>query len=233
MGAAGATILVVDDDPHVLELLELYLSKDGYRVLTASDGEEGLQKAVAEAPDLVVLDVMMPAMSGWEVVRRLRVQSKVPVLMLTARGADTDRILGLDLGADDYVTKPFNPSEVVARIRAILRRMPAAEASEETPVVAVGGLRVDLGRYEVTLAGRPVPLTRKEIELLWFLARRPGQVSSREHLLDQVWGYNYVGDTRTVDTHVKRLRSKLEQASTEGPTIRTVWGVGYKLEPRS
>jgi len=223
------SILLIEDDPHVTEILDLYLRKDGYKVTVATDGHLGLQTALDSRPDLVVLDVMLPGLTGWEVLRRLRERSKVPVLMLTAKGTDHDKILGLDLGADDYVPKPFNPVEVVARIRAILRRMPATHATGE--VIAVGRLSIDISRNEVVLGGHPVGLTRKEIDLLWLLAQHPGQVFSRAQLLDQIWGYDYVGDTRTVDTHVKRLRQKLESTCPDGPAIRTIWGIGYKLEP--
>lgn len=232
---AEGTVLVVDDDAHVTDLLGLYLGREGFRVLSAASGDEGLRQATATpGPDLVILDIMLPGLDGWEVCRRLRAVSRVPVIMLTARDDDYDKILGLEMGADDYVTKPFNPREVVARVRSVLRRLDRAAAGERAEV-RFSGLRVSLTDYAVEAAGRPVQLTPRETELLWFLAVHPNQVFSRDHLLREVWGYDYTGDARTVDTHVKRLRRKLADAVGDALVpwdITTVWGVGYKFHRR-
>ncbi len=230
---AAGTVLVVDDDKNVTELLSLYLRKEGYAVATADNGPDGLRLATdgPPLPDLVILDIMLPGLDGWEVCRRLRTLSRVPVLMLTARDDDYDKILGLELGADDYVTKPFNPREVVARVKTILRRM-GEKVDGATREIRHPGLRVSLTDYSVEAGGHPVELTPKETELLWFLASHPGQVFSRDHLLREVWGYDYTGDARTVDTHVKRVRHKVRQGLPAGELpweIATVWGVGYKF----
>ncbi len=230
------TILVVDDDKNVVELLGLYLGKDGYSTISASTGPEGLAAATGPAkPDLVILDIMLPGMDGWEVCRRIRETSRVPVIMLTARDEDYDKILGLEIGADDYVTKPFNPREVVARVKSVLRRM-GDRVEERRREVRYPGLRVSLTDYSVEVLGRQVDLTPKEIEVLWFLASHPDQVYGREQLLREVWGYEYAGDARTVDTHIKRLRQKLRDTLTAANLdtalsweIATVWGVGYKF----
>ncbi|MGE5576191.1 MAG: response regulator transcription factor [Syntrophothermus sp.] len=231
---AGEQILVIEDDLHVQEILRLYLEKDGYRVAAATEGPEGLSKAWELNPDLIILDLMLPGLGGWDLCRALRQESRVPVIMLTAKGEDYDKILGLELGADDYITKPFNPAEVVARVKAILRRTAPAEAPEDARVLRFPMLTIDLDRFTVEVAGRPVPLTPKETELLWFLAKRPGTVFKREQLLNQVWGYDYTGDARTVDVHIKRIRQKLHpEGSAENSYpwgLRTVWGVGYKFE---
>lgn len=219
-------ILVADDDENILELVELYLKKDGFQVATARDGGEALHKAEQDPPDLVVLDIMMPVKDGWEVCKELQQRRHLPVIMLTAKSEDYDKILGLELGADDYVTKPFNPRELVARIKAVLRR--AREEAASTQLLQHHDLKINLAEYTVTRKERLIPLTRKELELLWLLASRPNQVFSRELLLSQIWGYAYTGDTRTVDTHIKRLRRKLGQS--EAWDIKTVWAVGYKFE---
>ncbi len=228
---------MVDDDKNVSELLSLYLKKEDFRVLLADNGLDGLRLATegSPAPDLVVLDIMLPKLDGWEVCRRLRAVSRVPVIMLTARDDDYDKILGLELGADDYVTKPFNPREVVARVKTVLRRM-GEGLEDKRREVRHPGLRVSLADYTVEVDGRAVDLTPKETELLWFLSSHPGQVFSRDHLLREVWGYDYTGDARTVDTHVKRVRHKIGRALEEQGDgsalpweIATVWGVGYKF----
>ncbi len=219
------TVLVIDDDPHVLEIVSLYLGKEGFHVTTASDGEKALGCVETLVPDLIVLDLMLPGVDGLEVCRRIRKASSVPIIMLTARDEDLDKILGLELGADDYITKPFNPRELVARVKAVLRRI-NGRAGEEG--ITLGNLEVNLQDYTVRLNRSEIPLTPRETELLYFLASRPGRVFSREQLLESVWGYEYFGDARTVDTHIKRLRHKLRPA--EGWGIKTVWGVGYKLE---
>ncbi len=220
------TILVADDDDNILELVELYLHKDGFAVLTARDGAEALVKVEREHPDLVILDIMMPVKDGWAVCKEIQDNHDIPVIMLTARSEEYDRILGLELGADDYVTKPFHPRELVARVKAVLRRARKDAASRR--VLRYGNLEIDLDQYTVFKDQQPVPLTRKELELLWLLAGKPNRVFSREQLLEQIWDYTYTGDTRTVDTHIKRLRRKLGPGG--GWAITTVWAVGYKFE---
>lgn len=220
-------ILVVDDDRRVVEIVRLYLQKEGLSVTSAGDGETALQRFRELEPDLIVLDIMLPGRDGWEVCREIRRTSSVPIIMLTARDDDTDKIVGLELGADDYLTKPFNPRELVARIKAILRRLTEHRPEPRQGPGRAGDLEVDLASYTVTVKGKPVHLTPRETELLWFLARGRGQVFSRETLLREVWGYEYTGDGRTVDTHIKRLRQKLPPS--EGWSIDTVWGVGYRL----
>jgi DNA-binding response OmpR family regulator len=223
-GGGMATILIVDDESHILELARLYLEKEGYAVETATSGPAGLQKAETGHPALVVLDVMLPGLDGFEVCRRLRRQSDVPILMLTARGDDVDKIVGLELGADDYLVKPFNPRELVARVKAILRRVEGG--GQRGRVTAIGDLTIDQARREVTIAGRPVTLRTKEFDLLVALARDQGVVLSRERLLESVWGYEVDAETRTVDVHVNHLREKLAASTV---TIETVRGIGYKL----
>jgi len=219
-------ILVADDDENIVELISLYLRKEGFAVIAARDGGEALQKIAQQDPDLVLLDIMMPVKDGWEVCREVRQRYRVPVIMLTARGEAYDKILGLELGADDYITKPFNPRELVARVKAVLRR--SRRAGEGGRRLRYRDLVIDLDEFAVFREGRPLSLTRKELELLWLLASEPNRVFSREQLLSQIWGYDYTGDTRTVDTHIKRLRRKL--SAGENWRIGTVWGVGYKFE---
>jgi DNA-binding response OmpR family regulator len=224
-GGAVKTILVVDDEEHIRELATLYLEQEGYGVLNASNGEEALEVARAKQPDLIVLDVMMPGLDGLDVCRELRKESDVPVLMLTARSEEIDRIVGLELGADDYMGKPFNPRELAARVKAILRRAEGGEKRDRGSV-SVGPLTVDWQRREVTLDGASITLRNKEFELLRALAEHEGLVLSREQLLEQVWGYDYFGETRTVDVHVNQVRRKLGESVV---SIQTVRGVGYKL----
>ncbi len=219
------TILVVDDEEHIRELATLYLEKEGYAVLTATDGVEALSVARAKRPDLVVLDVMMPNMDGLDTCRELRKESDVPVIMLTARSEEVDRIVGLELGADDYMGKPFSPRELAARVKAILRRTEAGGARDRG-AARVGPLTIDWQRREVTLDGKSITLRNKEFELLRALAEHEGMVLSREQLLEQVWGYDYFGETRTVDVHVNQVRRKLGDSAVQ---IQTVRGVGYKL----
>ncbi len=219
------TILVVDDEPHIVELAALYLRNDGYQVVTASDGAQALAQVEAVQPALLVLDLMLPEMDGWEVCRRVRATSRLPIIMLTARSDDVDKIVGLELGADDYLTKPFNPRELVARVKAVLRRFepPPAQASE---VLQAGPLIVDPGRREARLNGQLLDLRAKEFDLLRVLVEHKGMVLSRERLLDLAWGFDFYGETRTVDVHVAHLRQFLGA----GPlAIETVWSVGYKL----
>jgi two-component system, OmpR family, alkaline phosphatase synthesis response regulator PhoP len=219
-----STVLVADDEKNIVQLIKLYLTNEGFLVETAQDGQEALDKARRFRPDLVVLDIMMPRVDGLEVCRRLRKESNVPVIMLTARTDDVDKIVGLELGADDYVTKPFNPRELVARVKAVLRR---AQAPQEVDVtVDIGNVSIDPARREVRIDGREVHMRAKEFDLLLALAQEHGRVLTREALLSRVWGYEYLGDSRTVDVHVTWLRDKLSPATAH---IQTVRGVGYKL----
>jgi DNA-binding response OmpR family regulator len=221
------TILVVDDEPNIADLVDLYLARDGYRVMKAATGEAGLEAVRTHRPRLVVLDVGLPDMDGLEVCRRLRQTSQVPVIFLTARDSEVDRVLGLELGGDDYVTKPFSPSELVARVKAVLRRV---EGASPPDVVQAGPVTIDRGRREVLVHETPVEFTTKEFDLLRFLAERPGLALSRQQILDGVWGYDWYGDARTVDVHIAQVRKKLADAIT----IKTVRGVGYRLEsPRA
>lgn len=219
-----AKILIVEDDEAISELIEYNLQQAGFTTLVAFDGEEGLSVALAELPDLVLLDVMLPGMDGWEVCRRIRKVSDMPILFLTAKDAEFDRVLGLELGADDYITKPFSPRELVARVRAVLRRSGRKADSQQ---FAVGPLHFDLRRHQVLVDDQVVPLTPMEYQLLRILANSPGTVFSREQLLQAVWGEDFFGDQRTVDVHISHVREKLGEASY---LIRTVRGFGYKLE---
>ena len=222
------TILVVDDEPNILELARLYLKQEGYQVETAVRGSEALAKLDTAKPALVVLDLMLPDIDGFEVCRQIRKKSDVPILMLTARREDTDKIVGLELGADDYLTKPFNPREFVARAKAILRRYKAGLSPERA--IEVGNLRIDTSRHEATVEGRPLKLRSKEFALLATLAQNLGMVFSREQLLEMVWGFDYYGETRTVDVHVNHLREKLTETNV---VIETVRGTGYKITLRT
>ncbi len=219
------TILVIDDDKNILAIIGMYLKKEGYNVVACERGDCALKSFHEAQPALVVLDVMLPGMDGWGVLEKLRAQSAVPVIMLTAKGDTLDRIQGLDAGADDYIVKPFEAKELLARIKAVLRRSSAPENERE---IAFPGLSVSLDNYSVQLDGKQVDMPPKEIELLFFLASREGRVFTREQLLEQVWGFDFFGDSRTVDVHVKRIREKIgERAEWE---LKTVWGVGYKFE---
>jgi DNA-binding response OmpR family regulator len=229
---APSRILVVDDDPTVSEVVALYLARDGYTVETVADGRIALDRALAEPPDLVVLDLMLPGIDGLEVCRRLRALAPVPIVILTARGQESDRIIGLELGADDYVAKPFSTKELVARVRAVLRRAkgPLAPSGPGAPRVHVDGdLEVDVAARQARLGGAVVSLTAREFELLAFLVRHPRQAFRREEILESVWGYRY-GDTSTVTVHVRRLREKIEVDPASPARIATVWGVGYRWE---
>ena len=216
-------ILVVDDEPHILELAKMYLERDGFQVECVGSGHDALAK-MASKPDFVILDLMLPDIDGFEVCRQIRAKSNVPILMLTARKEDVDKIVGLEMGADDYCTKPFNPRELVARVKAILRRYQTGAIPGN--IIEIGKLRIDLSRHEVTVAGQPVTLRTKEFSLLASLAQNKGIVFSREKLLEMVWGYDYYGETRTVDVHVNHLREKL---AGSGISIETLRGTGYKL----
>ena len=221
---ARPTVLVVDDERNIAQLAKLYLQNEGYRVETAANGREALEKVKQARPNLVVLDLMLPELDGWEVTKQLRREGDIPIIILSARGDDVDRVVGLELGGDDYMTKPFNPRELVARVKAVLRRYDAGQKT--TPVIRFADLTIDRDRREVTIGDRVVELRPKEFDLLTALAGNPGIVFDRERLLRVAWGYEYYGDSRTVDVHVTWLREKL---ATSTARIQTVWGVGYKL----
>ena len=227
---ANEKILVVDDDTNICELLRLYLMKEGYAVTIANDGEDALAKYSQVKPDMVLLDVMMPRLDGWETCRRIRKLGDTPVIMLTAKGETFDKVLGLELGADDYVVKPFDSKEVVARIKAVLRRCNPEESGKDG-VIQFANLSLDMSRYELKVKGKVVEAPPKELELLAYLAGHPNRVFTRDQLLDEVWGFEYYGDSRTIDVHIKRLREKLESASEQW-SLKTVWGVGYKFEAK-
>ena len=222
-------VLVVEDDRNIAELLEMYLKKEGYDPVLAYDGGQGLQLFRSEKPDLVLLDIMMPVMDGYAVCREIRKESKLPVIMLTAKGEVDDKVDGLKIGADDYITKPFQMREVLARIEAVLRRSDCAPATKNDRRLEFENMVIDMDAFELTVNGKKVDTPPKEMELLFFLASSPNRVYTRNQLLDEVWGFDYFGDSRTVDVHVKRLREKLEGAS-EKWSVKTVWGVGYKFE---
>ena len=219
-------ILIVEDEANIRELLRLYLEREGYTVLEAENGVEGIKKWKSDKPDMLLLDVMMPVMDGWAVCREIRAESDVPIIMLTAKGETADRVSGLEMGADDYIVKPLEMPEVIARVRAVFRRMAPDDAPEK---LSFDNLVIDKQAYDLVIKGKRVDAPPKEIELLYFLASSPNRVFTRAQLLDDVWGFDYFGDTRTVDVHVKRLREKLEGASEQW-SLKTVWGVGYKFE---
>lgn len=222
-------LLVVDDDPNICEVLRLHLVNDGYLVKTASDGNEGVNLFKTFNPDLVLLDVMMPRKDGWQVLREIRESSQKPVIMITAKNEVFDKVLGLELGADDFIVKPFDMKELSARIKAVLRRAGARSKTDDDEVVRFDQIEISLQKYELKLRGKNVDIPPKELELLYFLARNCNRVFTRDQLLDKVWGYDYLGDSRTIDVHVKRLREKLDGVSDKW-TLKTVWGVGYKFE---
>lgn len=222
-------ILIVDDDKNICELLRLYLEKDGFSTIVANDGGQALTAAQINNPDLILLDIMMPILDGWQVCREIRKTSNVPIIMLTAKGETFDKVLGLELGADDYVTKPFDSKEVVARIKAVLRRMGEGDKADSVKEVRYDKLRINITNYELEVNGERMDTPPKELELVYHLASNPNRVYTRDQLLDEVWGFDYYGDSRTVDVHVKRLREKLEGVSQKW-SLKTVWGVGYKFE---
>ena len=221
-------ILIVEDEANIRELLRLYLEREGYTVLEAENGVEGIKKWKSDKPDMLLLDVMMPVMDGWEVCREIRAESDVPIIMLTAKGETADRVSGLEMGADDYIVKPLEMPEVIARVRAVFRRIAPDDAPEK---LSFDNLVIDKQAYDLVIKGKRVDAPPKEIELLYFLASSPNRVFTRAQLLDKEWGFDYFGDTRTVDVHVKRLREKLEGVSDKWE-LKTVWGVGYKFETK-
>jgi len=222
-------IMIVDDDPNIQQLISLYLTREGFDVSTAAAGDEALRLFKSAPPNLMLLDVMLPGMDGWQVCREVRKVSNIPIIMLTAKDETFDKVLGLELGADDYIVKPFDTKELVARIKAVLRRFQTVDAPGGKEL-SFPGLTINISQYTVTYLGRPLEMPPKELELLYFLASHPGTVFTREQLLEQVWGYDFFGDSRTVDVHVKRIRDKLVGGEELGWALRTVWGVGYKFE---
>ena len=223
------SVLIIEDDKNISDLLRLYLEKEGYAVTTATDGGQGLAKFRTINPDLVLLDLMMPVMDGWEVCKAIREESQTPVIMLTAKGETDDKVAGLKIGADDYITKPFEMKEVLARFEAVLRRTDRTATEKAVRRLSFDKLTIDMDAFELTVDGRKVDTPPKEMELLFYLASSPNRVYTRNQLLDEVWGFDYFGDSRTVDVHVKRLREKLEGVSGQW-CLKTVWGVGYKFE---
>lgn len=229
----GTKILVVDDDKNICELLKLYLENDGYTVYVANDGAKAVATFQSKTPELILLDIMLPKMDGWQVCREIRRTSNIPIIMLTAKGETFDKVLGLELGADDYVTKPFDAKEVMARVKAVLRRTNGTGAAEETnrKIVIYDNLEINIMNYELKVKDEVVDTPPKELELIYHFASNPNRVYTRDQLLDEVWGFDYYGDSRTVDVHVKRLREKLEGVSDKW-ALKTVWGVGYKFETK-
>ncbi len=227
---SGERVLVVDDEPIVTEVVQRYLIREGYQVRVAADGRTALKEARDTAPDLVVLDLMLPEIDGLDVCRQLRAESFVPIIMLTAKGEESDKILGLGLGADDYLTKPFSPGELIARVKAVLRRTQAAVPTLPGDVVRIGALRINPGGRSVERDGEAIHLTAKEFDLLYFLAKSPGQVFTREQLLNNVWDFEWYGDQSTVTVHIRRLREKIEPNPVRPRDVKTVWGVGYTLD---
>ena len=226
--AGKQTVFVVDDDPNIAQLVRLYLEKEGYEVTVAGRGDEALAAFQKNPPSLMLLDIMLPGMDGWQVCRAVRQMSNIPIIMLSAKDETFDKVLGLELGADDYITKPFEGKELVARVKAVLRRSAPTEPEKDT--LSFPGLTISLEKYEVHFQGKPIDMPPKELEVLYFLAAHQNRVFTREQLLEQVWGFDFFGDSRTVDVHIKRLREKLQGSEALGWQIRTVWGVGYKHE---
>ncbi len=224
-------ILVADDDSNICELVRLYLEKEGFHVLLANDGQQALHTFSREKPNLVILDIMMPYMDGYQVCKEIRKDSQVPIIFLTAKGEVFDKVLGLELGADDYMVKPFDMKELIARIKAVLRRFEQEKDVEQVQQVSYDNITINLSNYQLILAGQVYEIPPKELELLFFLASNPNKVFTRDQLLSSVWGYDYFGDSRTVDVHIKRIREKIEGKGTNW-SLKTVWGVGYKFEVR-
>ena len=224
-------ILVVDDDVNICELLRLYIERDDYQVVIANDGEQAVELFNREQPDVVLLDIMLPKMDGWQVCKEIRKTSNRPIIMLTAKGELFDKILGLELGADDYIIKPFEAKEVIARIHAVLRRTSTSEEKEKVKEINWDKLSINLTNYELRVDGKYIDTPPKEMELLYYLASNPNKVFTRDQLLDKVWGFDYYGDSRTVDVHIKRLREKINGVSDQW-SLKTVWGVGYKFDAK-
>ena len=223
-------ILIVDDNPDIREVLGTYAAKEGFEPITAKDGFEALDLFRKTSPAVILLDVMMPGMDGYRVCERIRSESDVPIILITAKGEDYERVMGLDIGADDYIVKPFNANEVMARVRAVLRRMARVEQKEEKKILSISNLTINIESYSVYVGAEKLPLTKKEVETMWILAENPRKVFTRDNLLDSLWGQDYFGDSRTVDSHIKRLRAKLDKVDHPDWEIKTIWGLGYKLE---
>ena len=223
-------ILIADDNKDIVDILKAYAQKEGYKCICAYDGEQALKMYKEFNPILILLDVMMPKMNGFDVCRQIRQTSSVPIIIVSAKNEEAERIMGLDIGADDYIPKPFSPREVMTRVKAVLRRVTDEISDERSKRIEIAGLVVDMNSYEAYVNGKPVILTKKEIEIIWLFASNPGRVFTRDHLLENIWGYEYFGDTRTVDTHIKRIRTKLNLDQSVNFDIKTVWGVGYKFE---
>ena len=224
-------ILIADDNHDITDILSTYSKMEGFEPVVAYDGEEAIRLFKNMHPEVVLLDVMMPKEDGYEVCRKIRSKSDVPVILITARGEDFDKIMGLDIGADDYIVKPFSPREVMARVRAVLRRMAKASKSNASEnVISISNLEINLEEYSVHIGGKKIALTKKEIETMWTLASNPNKVFTRDNLLDSLWGFDYYGDSRTVNSHIKRLRAKIDAVEHPEWTIKTIWGVGYKFE---
>ena len=223
-------VLIVDDNPDIREVLGTYAAKEGFEPITAKDGFEALDLFRKTSPAVILLDVMMPGMDGYRVCERIRSESDVPIILITAKGEDYERVMGLDIGADDYIVKPFNANEVMARVRAVLRRMARVEQKEEKKILSISNLTINIESYSVYVGAEKLPLTKKEVETMWILAENPSKVFTRYNLLDSLWGQDYFGDSRTVDSHIKRLRAKLDKVDHPDWEIKTIWGLGYKLE---
>lgn len=223
-------VLIVDDNPDIREVLGTYAAKEGFEPITAKDGFEALDLFRKTSPAVILLDVMMPGMDGYRVCERIRSESDVPIILITAKGEDYERVMGLDIGADDYIVKPFNANEVMARVRAVLRRMARVEQKEEKKILSISNLTINIESYSVYVGAEKLPLTKKEVETMWILAENPSKVFTRDNLLDSLWGQDYFGDSRTVDSHIKRLRAKLDKVDHPDWEIETIWGLGYKLE---
>lgn len=223
-------VLIVDDNPDIREVLGTYAAKEGFEPITAKDGFEALDLFRKTSPAVILLDVMMPGMDGHRVCERIRSESDVPIILITAKGEDYERVMGLDIGADDYIVKPFNANEVMARVRAVLRRVARVEQKEEKKILSISNLTINIESYSVYVGAEKLPLTKKEVETMWILAENPSKVFTRDNLLDSLWGQDYFGDSRTVDSHIKRLRAKLDKVDHPDWEIKTIWGLGYKLE---
>lgn len=224
-------ILIADDNEDITDILSNYITREGYEPVIARDGEEALRLFEQEQPVLVLLDIMMPKIDGYEVCRSIRKKNNVPIILVTARGEDFERVMGLDIGADDYIVKPFSPNEVMARVRAVLRRAPEKQNSiQSDKILSIANLMVNMDEYTTSINGNKIPLTKKEIETMWILGQNPNKVFTRDNLLDSLWGFDYFGDSRTVDSHIKRLRAKLDKEEHPLWRIKTIWGVGYKFE---
>ena len=223
-------ILIADDNQDITDILSTYVTKEGFAPIVATDGAMALSLFEKYSPDVILLDVMMPRKDGYQVCREIRAVSDVPIILITARGEDFERIMGLDIGADDYIVKPFSPSEVMARVRAVLRRIQKNNSDSSDNILSINSLIVNIDEYTLSISGNKVPLTKKEIETMWILADNPNKVFTRDNLLDSLWGIDYYGDPRTVDSHIKRLRAKLDQFEHPDWRIKTIWGLGYKFE---